>query len=543
MTAPPDPRVADYDALRRRLEAETLPSDLGALLDQAVAAFGPDPAWIHVDRDLPPISWQELGRGVARAANALRAFGVTKGAHVGVMLPNVPDSLVAWLAIARLGARMVPINPAYTPRELHYWLTDGDVATLLIDASRLGTYEAVAAEAPLLARDRVITWSEGGSPSDSRWHAMIAAAGDSFSPIDPVMPDDVVSIQYTSGSTSLPKGCLLTHRYWIQCGRVIDAIWPGLKRLQCDLPFHYMGPFWRFAVAAFSGGALCVPPGYSLSRFRERVREGRYDMAWMTDAVAMLEPRPDERSHELKVIATFGMTRQLRIDVAERYGAPVRDAFGMTEIGFGAAVLLSDDTATETGTCGKPMPWREMMIADEHGDPLPDGALGELCVAGPGMLLGYHKKPEATAAAFRGKWFRTGDLCRRDERGYYFIVGRIKEMIRRSAENISITEVEGALSLHPDVEAVAVHGVADERRGEEVKACIVLRQGLDPASVDPRIFVAHAKRHLAPFKVPRYVQFYADFPMTASAKISRKRLRDGEGRPVAATFDAKSDPA
>ena len=541
MTVAPDPHAAAYETLRRRLEAEPLPDTLGALLDQAVARFGADPVWIHVDRDLPSISWHALDRMVARAANALREFGVGKGTHVGVMLPNVPDALVVWLAIARLGATMVPINPAYTPRELHYWLTDGDVTTLLIDASRVGTYEAVAADAPLLRRDKVILWSEEPSPETGQWHGMIATASDRFVQTDPVLPEDVVSIQYTSGSTSLPKGCLLTHRYWIQCGKVIDGIWPGLKRLQCDLPFHYMGPYWRFAVAAFSGGALCVPPSYSLSRFRARIREGRYDMAWMTDAVAMLEPRPDERDHGLKLIATFGMTRQLRIDVAKRYGVPVRDAFGMTEIGFGAAVLLSDDIATDSGTCGKAMPWREMMIADEHGNPLGDGALGELCVAGPGMLRGYHKKPEATAAAFHGKWFRTGDLCRRDARGYFYIVGRIKEMIRRSAENISITEVEGALSLHPDIEAVAVHGVPDARRGEEVKACIVLRQGLDPASADPRVFVAHASQHLARFKVPRYVQFYRSFPMTASSKISRKRLRDGEGEPTGGTFDAASD--
>lgn len=121
------------------------------------------------------------------------------------------------------------------------------------------------------------------------------------------------------------------------------------------------------------------------------------------------------------------------------------------------------------------------------------------------------------------------------------MVGRIKEMIRRSAENISITEVEGALSLHPDIEAVAVRGVPDARRGGEVKCCIVLRQGLDPASADPRVFVAHARRHLARFKVQRYVQFCRSFPMTASSEISRKRLRDGEGEAADATFGAMSD--
>lgn len=534
------PQAAAYVSLAQTLEATELAPDLGTLLDRAVARFGEDPIWVHVEQDLRDISWAELGARVGKAANALHAFGVRKGSHVGVMLPNVPDSLTAWLAIARLGARMIPINPNYTPREMTYWLSDGDVDTLIIDRPRLGVYEAVATEAPLLKRDRVIVWGEK-APDYAFWNDLVTAAPSEFTPYDEIGPEDIVNIQYTSGSTGLPKGCLLTHRYWIQSGAVVNAAWPGLKRIQCDLPFYYMGPLWRFALAAHSGAALCVPPAYSLSRFRERLREGRYDMSWMTNPVAMLEARPDERNHELKMIATFGITPQLQTSIAERYCVPVRDAFGMTEVGFASAVLLSDDSVTGIGTCGKPLPWCEMMIADDQGNPMGDNELGELCVWSPGILKGYHKKPEATAAAFHGKWFRTGDLARRDERGYYFIVGRIKEMIRRSAENISVTEVEGALSLHPDVDAVAVHAVKDALRGEEVKACIIVRPDSASVATDPVVFVEHARKNLAKFKVPRYVQFYKSFPMTPSNKISRKRLSEGEGEAIGLTYDAQEN--
>lgn len=530
-----------YDAINLRVEAEPLPQNLGALLDQAIALYGARPAWIHIEQDIPDISWSELGTRVARAANALASVGVRKGSHVGIMLPNVPDSLISWLAIARLGARMIPINPGYTPREMHYWLTDGDVGTLLIDAKCLPVYEATADDAPLLKRDNVIAWGAAPVPGYLHWQDMMEKAADTFTATQEVFESDIVNIQYTSGSTGLPKGCLLPHRYWIQAGKVVNSFWPGLKRIQCDLPFYYMGPLWRFALAAFSGGALCVPPAYSLSRFRERLREGEYDMAWMTNPVAMLEPRADETDHKLKIIATFGMTPQLQAGIATRYGVPVRDAFGMTEIGFAAGVLMEDDSVTGIGTCGKPMGHCEMMIADPNGNPLGDNELGELCVAGPGMLQGYHKKPEATAGAFHGKWFRTGDLCRRDEHGYYFIIGRLKEMIRRSAENISVTEVEDALSLHPQVDAVAVHGVADPLRGEEVKACIILRDGIDLETCDPRSFIDHARANLAKFKVPRYVQIYTSFPMTPSNKISRKRLTEGEGTPASRTFDSSID--
>ncbi|MCO5066713.1 MAG: acyl--CoA ligase [Rhizobiaceae bacterium] len=543
-----DLRHESYEKLRKAVEAAGIAPDLGTLLDTAVARYADQPAWVHVEQDLPDISWSQLGARVARAANALCGLGAGKGSHVGVMLPNVPDSLISWLAIARLGARMIPINPGYTPREMNYWLTDGDVDTLIIDVTRFAVYDAVAAEAPLLKKERVITWGDGSVAGFRRFDELVANAAVQFTPPVSIDTDDIVNIQYTSGSTGLPKGCLLSHRYWIQCGAVMNAAWPSLKRIQCDLPFHYMGPLWRFAMAAHSGAALCVPPSYSLSRFRERLRSGRYDMSWMTNPVAMLDPRPDESDHELTMIATFGMTPKLQTSIAQRYGVPVRDAFGMTEIGFGSAVLLSDDSVMGTGSCGKPLPWREMMIADEKGNALGDNELGELCVAGPGMLQGYHKKPEATNAAFRGKWFRTGDLARRDERGYYFIVGRVKEMIRRSAENISVTEVEGALSLHPDVQSVAVHGVKDALRGEEVKACIILRPQLDPTKCDPMVFIGFARENLAKFKVPRYVQLYGGFPMTPSNKISRKRLQEGEGETLSQTYDAQEgvwidDPA
>lgn len=536
-----DQLSAAYDTLKSELEAKGLAPDLGTLLDNAVRNFGDAPAWVHIEQDLPDISWAELGKKVSRAANALRTLGVKKGAHVGVMLPNVPDSLIAWLAIARLGASMIPINPSYTPREMYYWLSDGDVDTLIIDAKKLEVYEEVASEAPLLRRERVVAWNAQKVDGYALWSDLVKAESEEFTALELIEPDDIVNIQYTSGSTGLPKGCLLSHRYWVQCGAVMSAAWPGLKRVQCDLPFYYMGPLWRFTMAAHSGAALCVPPAYSLSRFRQRIRDGNYDMAWMTNPVAMLEPSDIERDNALTMIATFGITPQLQASLAERYGVPVRDAFGMTEIGFGSAVILQDDTVTGIGTCGKPLAWREMMIADEAGNPLGDNALGELCVKGPGMLQGYHKKPEATAAAFHGEWFRTGDLCRRDERGYYYIVGRIKEMVRRSAENISVTEVEGALSLHPDIETVAVHGVKDALRGEEVKACIILRPELDATAFDPMVFVEHARKNLAKFKVPRYVQFYKDFPITPSNKISRKRLQDGEGTPVSKTFDAQEN--
>ena len=409
-----------HQQFRARIEAEPLPANLGALLDMAIANHGDEPAWIFVDQgEKPPLSYRELGELVARTANVFSSAGARKGSHIGVMLPNVPDFLAAWLAIARLGARMIPINPGYTPDELKYWLTDGDVEFLVIDGDKLPTLRAVEAEAPQLKRAGVFVYGDHVPEGFARWSEALAAASATFTPTETVDIDDIVNIQYTSGSTGWPKGCLLSHRYWLQAGKVFHEGWPRFERIQCDLPFYYMGPLWRFAVAAFNGAALCVPLGYSLSRFRERICEYEYDMGWATNPVALLDPSPLEQQHKLKMIAIFGLSASLHRPLQERYGVPVRDAYGMTEIGIATFMPIEDDSLLGAGSCGIATPFRELLVTDGDGNPLPVGGIGELCVAGPGLLQGYYKKPEATQAAFRGKWFRTGDLARVVERGQY----------------------------------------------------------------------------------------------------------------------------
>ena len=191
----------------------------------------------------------------------------------------------------------------------------------------------------------------------------------------------------------------------------------------------------------------------------------------------------------------------------------------MTEIGFSIYMPFRDVHMSGSGSCGIAAPFRELMIADPEGKPVPQGEIGELCVAGLGILQGYYKNPEATAAAFHGRWFRTGDLFRQDENGYYYIVGRIKDMIRRSAENISVTEVETALSIMPAIHEVAVHGVKDEKRGEEVKACVVLKARLRPAE-------RHGNRdHRALPRAPRPLQGTALCAVLCG--LSANRLQQG----------------
>ena len=209
----------------------------------------------------------------------------------------------------------------------------------------------------------------------------------------------------------------------------------------------------------------------------------------------------------------------------------------MTEIGPAMFMPIEAADMVGSGSCGRPVPYRRCRIADESGRTLPAGETGELLVSGPGIMSGYYNNPEATAAAFHGEWFRTGDLFRMDERGYFYIVGRLKDMVRRNGENVAAREVEMVLNGIETVKESAVVGVPDEARGEEVKACIVLRDGLSPTPEVIEQLVEHCKRELASFKVPRYFSFRESFPRTSSQKIAKHVLRSELGDPRSGSYD------
>lgn len=520
-------------AFHARVEAEPLPRSIGHHLDDVARKQVSRPVWIPIDQAGDVRSYRQLAEDASRAASAFRSLGVARGEHVGVMLPNGLPFLVAWLGLARLGAVLVPLNSGLTAPELQHVLTNGEVVRALVEASALDLFLSTNAGAAIAASKRVVVSGQAG---DS-WETHLAAADPGFVQPDDVGLDDKTTIIYTSGSTGRPKGCIHTHRFWLTLGKVKASLLPPCERILCELPFYYMSPYYRFSAASYHAAALCVPPGPSISKFYPRIIANRIDIAWIGDPIATL-PYPAELGpHSLKHISLYGLKKELHKPLEERLGIPVRESFGMTEIGPGLYVPSDDWEATGTGSIGIATPMRECMIADEAGNALPPGSVGELLVTGPGMFSGYQGSPELTAQAFWGKWFRTGDLARQDDRGYFYIVGRIKEMIKRSAENIAAQEVESAIYALPQVLEVAVIGVPDDKRGEEVKACVVLQDGIDREDLPPSAIVEHCRTRLAAFKVPRYVQYYSELPKTSSQKIAKKQLADGGGIAISEAFD------
>ena len=524
----------------RRIEAEPLPANIGALLDAAAAEHPERLAW-HFFESGETITYANLRREVDRLARGLVRAGVARGMHVGVMLPNVAAFPTTWLALMRIGAVMVPMNIAYTAREIAYVVENGDVQWLVVDATCLPAVEALDPLPGLLASDRIVVVGDcGGRYRD--WSSLHSTEDHPWVAPTHVGLDDVANIQYTSGTTGFPKGCILSHRYWLTISKV-NAWRDGMvyRNILCATPFFYMDPQWLLLMTFHQRGTLFVARRQSPSRFMGWVREHRINFCLLPYLVIKQPPAADERNHELIRCNIYGIPKDVHAPIEERFDLIAREAFGMTEAGTCLFMPIAAADMVGSASCGKPGPFREARIVGEDGVPVAPGEVGELQLRGPGMLQGYYKNPQATADAFDGDWFRTGDLFRQDARGYYYIVGRLKDMIRRAGENIAARELETVMTALPEVMEVACVPVKDETRGEEVKAYVVLQPGLTRDQVPPRHIIDHCTARLARFKVPRYIAYADELPKTPSGKIAKKVLVQGAADLRTGSYDRIED--
>jgi crotonobetaine/carnitine-CoA ligase len=529
-------RVPSIAECRRRIEAEALPRNLGALLDAAADAAPEHDALVFIDSG-ERFTYGELRAAVNRVTNGLRSIGVRRGTHVGVMLPNVPEWPITWLAIARIGAVIVPVNTRYTGRELHHALDDAEADYLILHESLLPVLGAVPQPLPRIAGRVIVAGQEGAG--HRHWRDLLEGYGTELSLPEEPGPEDLLNIQYTSGTTGFPKGCLLTQRYWLQLARTqSDCDGRAYARLLAPTPFFYMTPQWLLLMACLQRGTLYVAARQSASRFVEWLHRYRINFCLFPAAAYKQPPMDYDRDNEIIRVSTYGFPKQSQADLERRFDFVAREAFGMTEIGAGLYVPIEAADMVGSGSCGIPTPFRECRIADPEGHTLKPGQIGELLFRGPGMLKGYYRKPDATAAAFHGDWFRSGDLARQDDRGYVYIVGRAKDMIRRAGENIAANEVEAVLGALAGVAEAAAVPVPDDLRGEEVKVYVVLQEGVTRETMSPDRILAHCAANLASFKVPRYIEYRdGPLPRTASDKIAKPSLIDEKSDLRAGSWD------
>ena len=520
------------------LRAMTMPATLGEFIRERANTLTDQTAvdWFEDDRTL---SYRQLDDAANRLASSLVPLGVRKGTHVAVMLPNVPETLITWTALALIGAVMVPINTRYTATELDFVLNDSDSQFVVIDAEFLALLESVPNRPAMITDENVIV--RGDPKGNTRSLSALLAHG-SLSFVAPVAvtASDLLNIQYTSGTTGFPKGCMLSHEYWIHLGFSLglgrgEAL--GITNTLVWAPFFYMDGMWQLLATFYQGATAYVAKRMSMSSFMNWLRRYRIHVCTFPEpALKAFPASPDDATLELKYIYSFGWRPEARREAERRFGCLARDGYGMTETGTGTLVPKQAGERAYARTCGVPTAERKLRIVNENGEDVANGERGELWVSGGGLMWGYYKRPVANAEIFRGEWMRTGDLFTRDEDGYYYLVGRLKDMVKRAGENIAAREVEAVLNELAYVAESAIVAVPDEQRGEEVKAYLILNE-VRPAEVSMQDIFAHCSVHLAPFKVPRYVAFVDELPRTPTRKVAKQRLLADTQDLLADTYD------
>ncbi|MEU2007180.1 class I adenylate-forming enzyme family protein [Rhodococcus sp. NPDC019627] len=516
-------------ALDRLATDPPIDTVVGLLADRAVRS--PDREFLRfVDG-----SWTfaEIDDWSTRLAQRLvTEDGVRPGDRVAIMLPNVVQWPVAWLAILGAGGVAVPVNSSYQRADLEFVLRDSGARVMFTDAAHTPIVEEVRAANDDLADVRIV----GVGARDELTQYPAAWPGVAIS------GDTLANLQYTSGTTGFPKACMLTHDYWTRLGWVCAnaaGLGPDDVALTSQ-PFSYMDPQWNTSLCLTIGAPLVVLPRFSASGFMADVRKHRATFCYVLGSMPTLlfkqPPSPDDRDTDLRIVLCSAIPVALHAELEQRWGAPWREIFGMTESGVDLFSLPERAGDVGSGRLGQPVPTKQVRVVDPQGREVSDGESGELITAGKPMMLGYWNRPEETAQALRDGWLHTGDVAVR-EAGSYRLVGRIKDMVRRGGENIASAEVERALERDDTVVAAAVVGVPDELFGEEVKAFVQLAAGVEEGRETAERILGNLRNQLARFKIPRYVEFVPDFPRTPSERVSKPALKIRAAEHPGTTYD------
>ncbi len=530
---------------------ETFPD----VLDRMVQEFPDQYAFRYTELDYTR-TYAEFRDDVDQFARALIAMGVKKGDHVAIWATNVPQWYITFWAATKIGAVLVTVNTAYKIHEAEYLLRQSDTHTLvMIDGFKDSDYVGIMKELcpelkhclpgklhskklPVL---RNIITIDSKQPGCYTWEHAVGL-GDSIPPTEVevrrrrIDKHDVCNMQYTSGTTGFPKGVMLTHYNVVNNGKAIGDCMDlsTADRMMIQVPmFHCFGMVLAMTASMTHGTTMSPITAFSPRKGLHCIDQEKITAfhGVPTMFIAMLE-HPDFEKTDFSHMRTGIMAGspcpvKVMQDVVEKmHMSEICITYGQTEASPGCTMSKTTDSLeTRVNTVGGDMFGVQCKIVDpETGEDLPDDVDGEFVAKGYNIMKGYYKMPEATAAAIdRDGWLHTGDLARRTPEGNYKITGRIKDMIIRGGENIYPKEIEDFIYTHPKVKDVQVIGVPDEQYGEEIMACVVLKEGEESTQEEIKEFVLS---HMAKHKVPRYVSFVEAFPMNAAGKILKYKMRE-----------------
>jgi len=525
---------------------------VGDVLDRAAACWPDRDALLVPHQDIR-WSWRELQEKALELAAGLVALGLEPGERIGMLAPNRAE----WVGTAYAGLILVNINPAYRPAELEFALNKVGCRALITEtAHKSSDYvsmlqslapELNAATPGELHAERLpdlrIVIRLGTEKTDGMFNfddvsalandADVEKLGTTLAALD---FDEPINIQFTSGTTGTPKAATLTHHNIVNNAQISAEImrFSEQDRLCIPLPmYHCFGMVLGTLLCATHGAAIVFPStGFDPAAALDAIAAERCTAVHgvPTMFIAMLD-EPGFDRHDLSSLRTGIMAgapcpiELMQRVIGDMHVREITIGYGMTETGPLSTQTLPDDSVElRVGTVGRPVGHTEIKIIDEHGHIVATGVPGELCTRGYCVMRGYWADPDKTAEDIDdAHWIRSGDIATMDEQGYVRIVGRIKDMLIRGGENIYPREIEDFLYTHPKIDQVEVVGVPDPKFGEEIAACIRLHEGEEASEEEIREF---CRGKLSHFKIPRYVRFVDEFPMTVTGKVQKFILRE-----------------
>ncbi|HYC76634.1 MAG TPA: long-chain-fatty-acid--CoA ligase [Planctomycetota bacterium] len=509
-------------------DSEREPTTLGALIERQ-ARLRPRAAYLIFEDDGRVVTYRDLDEITAQAAHLFASLGVARGDKVALLLPNVPEFVYSYFGAMRLGAAAGPLNTALKGPEIAYILNDSEAKVLVTEAKYLDEVERVR---PQLKHLQHVLCVGTPAPENTLDFYRELYRRPSTPPKVDVAPEDLTEIIYTSGTTGNPKGVMLNHRNMLADARYISEWFrfDPSTRMNCILPlFHVNAEIVTTITPLYFGGSVVLTQRFTPSQFWKTIERYRVNVVSVVPTILsiLLARRKSEGPGDLSSVRFFicgaaPLPVEVQLNFEKEFGIPVFEGYGLSETTCYSSFNPPDLAKRKVGSIGVAV-GNEMCILDDENRPMPDGEMGEICIRGDNVMSGYYKMPEATARAFEGGWFHSGDLGFRDADGFYYIRDRKKDMIIRGGENIYPREIDEVLYKHPKIRDAATIGVPNAVYGEEVKSYVVVKEG---ESLEAGEVLRYCRDHLADYKCPKSVAFVDEIPKGPSGKLLRRALRD-----------------
>ncbi len=488
-------------------------------LERARTFFPEKPALIFEGKRW---SYLQLDTDVNRMANGLRELGVSKGDRVALFLPNIPEFVIGYFAIQKIGAIAVSVNAMLKSEEVKYIINDAEACVIITTAL---LRQEVPADA--LPSVKHIIVAEGEAGNDLSFSKLLFQGSAQCRCID-LDIHDPAAILYTSGTTGFPKGAVLT-QYNIGSNSMSASNYSRVRPedcLQLFLPlFHCFGQNYILNGGISKCATIALHRRFEPEPVLNAIQTERVSMFFAVPTVYIYLLNMDTSRYDLTSLrycftAAANMPRETALAWKNKFDMIVHEGYGLTECSPFAS--YNHDFRHKFGSIGTPIENVDMKIADAEGNELPAGEMGEIIIRGPNVMQGYWKKPEATAAAIKNGWLRSGDIGTTDEEGYFFITDRVKDMINVAGFNVYPNEVEQVIYKHPAVKEVAVYGVSDSIKGEAVHAAVVLKENMKPTAEE---IIGFCRDNMAVYRIPRKVEFVKELPKSPTGKILKRVLR------------------